>query len=475
VEGINKSKVTRRIFFSLMLVLLMSGCGVSDVRVESTWEPTQTSMSTSTEVSLPTEHPPTALPKITPTSTSSPTEESETVTREVCEADDESCCPAISEDGRYVAYISWASNLVEGDNNEMPDIFIYDVQTQHTVRVSVASDGSEGNYGACYSGGCEEPAISADGRYVAFSSWSDNLVGEDTNEESDAFIHDRDTDEDGIFDEPGAISTFRVSVASDGTELKGEVDGAPDISADGRYVTFEYISTGADPGIEVVGHHILLHDLGTGITTVVSLEFTEDTINQDPLISSDGRYILFESYSRYESDHTFYFHDLLTSQTFPISFESHLPSYNEWGCAWTEEGCVEPGMMVGDRCVAFSHCSSSDGRHVTFIEWEYTSLNPLESWLNSWCDENLWFLYFCDLPDEVETVFVYDRDNGQISRVSIGPESKWGAENPAISNDGRYVAFEAWGIGDFIDVIVHDRMKGETNIVSVGLICNNER
>jgi Tol biopolymer transport system component len=475
VEGTGKFISTLRIMFSLILILIMNGCKVSDVRDESTQETTQISMRTSTEMSLPTEPPPTDLPKITPVSTSSPTEESEAVVREVCEADGESCCPSISEDGRYVAYISWASNIVEGDNNEMPDVFIYDVQTQQMVRVSVASDGSEGNFGACYSMGCEAPAISADGRYVAFTSWSDNLIEGDTNEDYDVFLHDRDTDEDGIFDEPGAIRTFRVSVASDGTELKGEVDGAPDISADGRYVTFKYISTGADPGIEVVGHHILVHDLGKGITTVVTSEFTEDTINQDPLISSDGRYILFESYSRYESDHTLYIHDLLTSKTFPTSFEALHQSYIEWGCARTEEGCVEPGMMVGDRCIAFSHCSSSDGRYVAFTEWDVPSLNPLESWLDSLCDENLWFLHLCDLPDEVEAVFVYDRDNDQISRVSTGLESKWGAERPTISNDGRYVAFEAWGLGDFLDVIVYDRMEWETIIVSVGLICNDER
>jgi Tol biopolymer transport system component len=381
----------------------------------------------------------------------------------------------MSADGRYVAFVSWATNLVEGDNNERPDIFVYDVQTHQIVRVSVASDGSEASYGACYSGGCEAPAISEDGRYVAFTSFSEDLVEGDTNGEYDVFLHDRDKDEDGIFDEAGAISTSRVSVASDGTELTGEVKGAPDISADGRYVVFQYKSTGADPGIDVEGHHILLHDRETGITTVVSLESAEDTINQDPLISPYGRYILFESFSRYESDETLYVHDLHTSQTFPVSFEARNRSYKDWDCTWTEEGCVEPGMMVGDRCFTFSHCSSSDGRFVAFTEWDYAFLNPIESWLDSWCEDNYLVFYFCDLPDEVEAVFVYDRDIGQKSRVSGGPESKWGAENPSISNDGRYVAFEAWGFGDFLDVVVLDRIKGETIRVSVGLTCDNER
>lgn len=92
---------------------------------------------------------------------------------------------AISSDGRYVAFDSYASNLVSGDTNGVPDIFVHDRQTGQTTRVSVASDGTPGNLDSAGA------SISDDGRYVAFSSWANNLVSGDTNNFYDIFVHDR--------------------------------------------------------------------------------------------------------------------------------------------------------------------------------------------------------------------------------------------------------------------------------------------
>ncbi|MCB8926876.1 MAG: PD40 domain-containing protein [Ardenticatenaceae bacterium] len=108
---------------------------------------------------------------------------------------------SISADGRYVAFQSHASNLVSGDTNGTGDIFVYDRQTGQTTRVSVSSDGTEGNANSDY------PSNSADGRYVAFQSDASNLVSDDTNLATDVFVHDQQTGQ-----------TTRVSVASDGTE-----------------------------------------------------------------------------------------------------------------------------------------------------------------------------------------------------------------------------------------------------------------
>ena len=82
--------------------------------------------------------------------------------------------PSISADGRYVAFASLANNLVSGDTNDQQDIFVHDRQTGQTTRVSVASDGTQA------SGHSFNPSISADGRYVAFVSSASNLVGGDT-------------------------------------------------------------------------------------------------------------------------------------------------------------------------------------------------------------------------------------------------------------------------------------------------------
>ena len=95
--------------------------------------------------------------------------------------------PAISADGRFVAFQSEATNLVPGDTNSAPDVFVRDRKTGRTQRVSVRSDGAQGN------GTSAAPAISADGRFVAFYSDATNLVPGDTNDQGDVFVHDRQT------------------------------------------------------------------------------------------------------------------------------------------------------------------------------------------------------------------------------------------------------------------------------------------
>jgi Tol biopolymer transport system component len=119
-----------------------------------------------------------------------------------------------------VAFVSSAANLVEGDKNGAADVFVHDRQGGHTTRVSVASDGTQGNDGSY----C--PSISADGRFMAFDSYADNLVDGDTNGGWDVFLHDRQT---GL--------TARVSVASDGGEGNAGSYG-PCISADGCLIAF---------------------------------------------------------------------------------------------------------------------------------------------------------------------------------------------------------------------------------------------
>jgi len=103
-----------------------------------------------------------------------------------------------------------------------------------TIRVSVDSDGNQ-----VAGGNSASPSISDDGRYVVFQSNAVDLVDDDTNGLQDIFVHDRDADADGIFDETGAVSTIRVSVDSDGNQVAGGSSASPSISDDGRYVVFQ--------------------------------------------------------------------------------------------------------------------------------------------------------------------------------------------------------------------------------------------
>src|SRR5205823_2841891 len=103
------------------------------------------------------------------------------------EGDDASLGSALSADGRFVAFDSAATDLVAGDTNGATDVFVHDRQTGMTERVSVASDGTQANNVSSY------PALSADGRFVAFQSDATNLVAGDTNGATDVFVHDRQT------------------------------------------------------------------------------------------------------------------------------------------------------------------------------------------------------------------------------------------------------------------------------------------
>src|SRR6266568_2731778 len=121
---------------------------------------------------------------------------------------------ALSADGRFVAFVSAATDLVAADTNGVSDVFVHDRQTGATERVSVASGGAQGNGSSGLIGFAFPPALSADGRFVAFDSAATNLVAGDTNAVSDVFVHDRQTG-----------TTERVSVASGGAQGNGNSGG----------------------------------------------------------------------------------------------------------------------------------------------------------------------------------------------------------------------------------------------------------
>jgi len=101
--------------------------------------------------------------------------------------DDSVNIPSISRNGRYAAFTSLATNLVPGDANGVHDVFVHDRQARTTRRVSVASGGVEGNDNSY------DPSLSADGRFVVFYSAATNLVPGDTNGELDVFLHELGT------------------------------------------------------------------------------------------------------------------------------------------------------------------------------------------------------------------------------------------------------------------------------------------
>lgn len=198
--------------------------------------------------------------------------------------------PSISGNGNFIAFTSCADNLVENDINNFSDVFVYDQTSGKIKRVSISSSGEEGNSDSY------EPSISTDGRYIAFTSYADNLIDTDTNENRDVFVHDQLS---GI--------TERVSISSDGEQFY-EDSYNPSISGDGRYIAF--VSGTVRPCVSSFNalifkngnNHvsIFVHDMISKITRKVSVSNTGEEPNSDssePSLSAEGSFVAFNSYA----------------------------------------------------------------------------------------------------------------------------------------------------------------------------------
>ena len=213
---------------------------------------------------------------------------------------------AISGDGRFVAFHSDATNLVPGDTNAVSDVFVHDRQTGVTERISLDSNEVQANNSSF------NPSISADGRFVAFNSGATNLVSGDTNARTDVFVRDRAT---GV--------TTRVTVNSNGVEAdRGGREGS--ISGDGRYVAFSSLATNLMDEEPYGYDHVFVHDRQTGATTLASIESDGYQMvgwSMMPDISSDGRFVTFEFEDRSDGIAfvAIHLHDRLTGTTVRLS------------------------------------------------------------------------------------------------------------------------------------------------------------
>ncbi len=342
----------------------------------------------------------------------------------------ESKFPKISADGRYIVFASLSPNLVDDDTNALEDIFLHELSTGETTRVSVASDGTQANDRSYY------PSISADGRYIAYQSDASNLVVADTNGVEDIFVHDTLTGE-----------TTRVSRASDGTEANQWSDQAS-ISPDGLYVAFRsyasnlvpedlnnFCDTDQDGSFDDNCQDIFLHQRLTGQTAIVSVTSDGSQGNNWsgwPSVSMGGRYVVFQSWAEDLVEHDtnggsdIFLHDTLTGETLRVSVAG----------SGIQADCYStfPSISANGRYVAFDSCASNlvDG------------------------DSNGRF-----------DIFVRDRFTYRTTRVSVtsdGTQADGDSGRAYISQDARYVAFDSYAtnlvIGDsngYLDVFIHDR------------------
>ncbi len=361
--------------------------------------------------------------------------------------------PFISGDGRYVAFSSTATNLVPGDTNVCPpggggwigscqDIFVHDRDADQdgvfdetgpgeraTVRVSIASDGTESNWTSYNDIG----SISPDGRFVTFGSDADNLVAGDGNGERDVFIHDRDADQDGIFDETGAgeRSTVRISVDPAGLDSNGDSRNAS-ASADGRFVAFQSsacnlipgdcITTGDVNGVEDMflrdrdtDEDGIFDEPGESETILVSASPAGqpgNALSREGRISADGGTVVFASVAN----------NLVSGDT--NSF-ADVFAYDRASGAMTVV-TVAPDGRVGTSNSG-TPVASADGRFVAFDSRA----------------QNL----TAGVPDNLPRIYLHDRLTRLTTLVNVtplgAPANDGTVPPPAISADGAVVAFQS--------------------------------
>ena len=343
-----------------------------------------------------------------------------------------SSSPSLSADGRYVAFWSYASNLVVGDTNAVQDVFVRDRQSATTVRASVNSSAAQA------SGSSFDPSISGDGRYVAFVSAATNLVSGDTNGFTDIFVRDLSSG-----------TTVRASVDSSGLQANGD-SYEPSVSGDGRYVAFVSTATNLVSGDTNGNTDIFVRDLSSGITVRASVDSTGAQALGGPCLypsfSANGRYVVFKSDATNlvpgdtNGYSDIFVRDLLGGTTLRASVDS--------------SGAQALGGVSDTASI------SADGRYVAFGS---NATNLVSSDTNT-----------------AEDVFLRDLSIGTTARVSVsssGAQSNQGSSAPSVSADGRFVAFasdastlvagDTNGLGD---IFVHDdNAAGFTGICAPGV------
>lgn len=328
---------------------------------------------------------------------------------------------SLSANGRWLLFKSQASNLVPDDTNGLADLFVRDAKTALIRRVNTSSTGAQAN------GECGDYALSANGRYVVFSSLASNLVPNDSNGVRDVFVKDLIND-----------STVRVSMNSDGKEpaTDNEFEGMPaSISADGRYVAFLTFAR-LLPRDTNIHNDVYVKDMLTGTLDLVSTagdEALANFRNHQPAISATGRYVVFASQaSNFVPEDTdigtdIYIKDRVTRQI-------RLVSANAAGVR-ASESSIQPVV-------------SADGRYVAFLSYARDLALPT----------NL------ANPD----VYIKDMQTGAVERAQANAAGAiiGGATNsPAMTPDGRYVAFSlnyyTPATGVMTRLYVKDRSTGE--------------
>ncbi|MHB1459372.1 MAG: TolB family protein, partial [Armatimonadota bacterium] len=338
-----------------------------------------------------------------------------------------SASASISANCRYVTFSSEASNLVAEDINGVTDIFVRDLLACTTERVSISSIGEEAN------GVSANPSISGDGRYIVFASDASNLVDSDTNDHTDVFIHDM-----------VAGTTELISVSTLG--LQGNLASSkPVVNADGAVIAFNSKADNLVDGDTNTTDDVFVRNLTLGTTTRISISTTgvqSDYDSYGSSINSSGTKVVFNSYA----------HNLVDGDTNGASdvFIRDLVANTTKMVSLSSNGTLGNGP-------SYDPSISPDGRYVAFVT---SATNLIANDTNGVND-----ILVRDLLSETTDI---------VSISTFGIQGDVEARNPCVSLNGRFIAF--WSAatnldsadtnGNF-DVFVRDMIVGTTERISI--------
>ena len=323
---------------------------------------------------------------------------------------------SMSGDGQFLVFESSATNLVLGDTNGFPDVFVHDRQTGITELVSVTSSGNPGNDVSGY------PSISSNGRHVAFESKSSNLVASDTNGTFDVFVRDRLT---GV--------TELVSVDSYGNQAQGPSWEAS-ISADGNWVAFTTFVALVSGDINS-NWDVYIHERSTQFTYIASVGIfgvPGNGASDSPSASGDGRYVAFVTDVQLVNGDANNFDDIYV---------------RDRNSSVTTLASADPFGNSGNAISSYPYLSG-DGRYVAF---ESQASNLVANDTNG-----------------VSDVFIHSLETG-LTYIVNPTYANGPSRQPSVSHDGRYVAFDSDAsnlvpndLNDAIDAFLRDRLYTET-------------
>lgn len=353
------------------------------------------------------------------------------------DADQMSMQPSISDDGRYVAFMSYATNLTSetGIDPLFAEVFVRDRTAGTTTRVTRGLDGGIADFGAL------APAISFDGSRIAFHSTSTNLIEGDTNGKADIFVWEAATD-----------SIERVSLGIDGAEGDGS-STSPNFSPDGGYLAFNSVATNLIEDDTNGSQDVFLTELDTNTIEMVSVASDETLANEDsfsPVIalSDQASLVAFQSAAS----------NLVPNDTNGTSNVNHgVDIFVRDRDAGTTER-VSLTSSGGELVKGLGTSMSADGRYIAF-----TALKPGADPTDFVAPADAW---------------LHDRVTGRTELISAtrnGDFADGEAENPKVSADGRYVFFQTGGDtfapgddNELTDVVMRDRVA-DLGVLDLGL------